>query len=163
MASDVLKVARLQANTELTSQLISLVADPLWSTILGFVAIHELRKRDMIGPVADDVLYAGVIAINTARQPALMELAGKGMSAAAGAAGAAAGAAGAVGAAYAGQKLLARGKGPASLTQALTWAAKGGKPLTVLPPGAMPGDVSPDNYAAAVREGKWWQIWRAKS
>lgn len=153
----------MQAGTELTSQLISLVTDPLWSTILGFVAIHELRKRDMIGPVADDVLYAGVIAINAARQPALMELAGKGMSAAAGAAGAAAGAAGAVGAAYAGQKLLARGKGAASFTKALTLAAKGGETLTVLPPGAMPGDVSPDNYAAAVREGKWWQIWRGKS
>jgi len=48
------------------------------------VAIHELRKRDLIGPFADDILYAGVIAINTARSPALTDLAGKGISAGAG-------------------------------------------------------------------------------
>jgi len=90
-----------------------------------------------------------------------MEFAGKGLSAAAGAAGAAAGAAGTVGAAYAGQKLLARGKGPASLTKALTLASKSGQTLTVLPPGAMPGDTDQKKYSAAVREGKWWQLWRA--
>lgn len=161
MASDAVKIARLSAQTQLQSQVLGLVTDPLWSTIAGFVAIHELRKREMIGPVADDVLYAGVIAINTARQPALMEFAGKGLSAAAGAAGAAAGAAGAVGAAYAGQKLLARGKGPASFTKALALASKSGQTLTVLPPGAMPGDTDPKEYSAAVRQGKWWQIWRA--
>lgn len=161
MASDVLKIARLQARTELSSQALGLLSDPLWSTVLGFVAIHELRKRELIGPVADDVLYAGVIAINTARQPAMMELAGKGMTAAAGAAGAAAGAAGAYGAAKVGQKLIARGKGPASFTKALSLASKSGQTLTVLPPGAMPGDTDPKKYSAAVREGKWWQIWRA--
>lgn len=161
MASDVLKIARLQSRTELTSQALGLLADPLWSTILGFVAIHELRKRELIGPVADDVLYAGVIAINTARQPAMMELAGKGMTAAAGAAGAAAGAAGAYGAAKVGQKLLARGKGPVSFSKAIALAGKSGGTLTVLPPGAMPGDTSQEKYSAAVREGKWWQIWRA--
>lgn len=161
MRNQALKLARLEASTQLTSQAMSLLADPLWSTILGFVAIHELRKRELIGPVADDVLYAGVIAINTARQPAMVELAGRGLSAAAGAAGAAAGAAGAVGAAYAGQKILARGKGPASFTKALSLAAKSGQTLTVLPPGAMPGDTDSKAYAAAVREGKWWQIWRA--
>lgn len=161
MASDALKIARLQARTELTSQVIALATDPLWSTIGGFVAIHELRKNDMIGPVADDVLYAGVIAINTARQPALMDLAGKGISAAAGAAGAAAGAAGAVGAAAVGRQLLARGKGPQSFTKALSLASKSGQTLTVLPPGAMPGDTNQKEYSAAVREGKWWQIWRA--
>lgn len=161
MASDTLKIARLEARTQLTSQAIGLLTDPLWSTVLGFVAIHELRKRDLIGPVADDVLYTGVIAINTARQPALTELAGKGLSAAAGAAGAAAGAAGAVGAAYVGQKLLARGKGPASFSKALTLATKSGQTLTVLPPGAMPGETDQKKYSAAVREGKWWQIWRA--
>jgi hypothetical protein len=133
----------------------------LWSTVLGFVAIHELRKRELIGPVADDVLYAGVIAINTARQPAMMELAGKGMAAAAGAAGAAAGAAGAYAAGKVGQKLVARGKGPVSFSKAIALAGKSGGTLTVLPPGAMPGDTDPEKYSAAVREGKWWQIWRA--
>jgi hypothetical protein len=83
MASDALKIAKLQARTELTSQVIALTTDPLWSTIAGFIAIHELRRANLIGPVADDVLYAGVIAINTARQPALMDLAGKGLSTAA--------------------------------------------------------------------------------
>jgi len=160
MPSEAMKIAKLQARTELTSQAMGLLADPLWSTVLGFVAIHELRKRELIGPVADDVLYAGVIAINTARQPAMMDLAGKGITAAAGAAGAAVGAAGAVGAAYAGQKLLARGKGPQTFAKALSLAAKGGGTLTVLPPGAMPGDTDPKAYDAAIREGKWWQIWR---
>lgn len=79
--SDAVRIAELEARTQLTSQVLSLVADPLWSTIGGFVAVHELRKRNLIGPVADDVLYAGIIAINTARQPALMDLAGKGLSA----------------------------------------------------------------------------------
>lgn len=161
MANEAMKIARLQARTELTSQAMSLLADPLWSTVLGFAVIHELRRRDMIGPVADDVLYAGVIAINTARQPAIMELAGKGISAAAGAVGAAAGAAGAVGAVAVGQKLLARGKGPASFTKALSLASKGTGTLTVLPPGSMPNDTNQKEYSAAVREGKWWQIWRA--
>jgi len=161
MASDTLKISRLQASTELTSQAMSLLADPLWSTVLGFVAIHELRKRDLIGPVADDVLYAGVIAINTARQPAMMELAGKGISVAAGAAGAAAGAAGAYTVGKVGQSLVARGKGPASFTKALSLAGKSGGTLTVLPPGAMPSGESQTKYSAAVREGKWWQIWRA--
>lgn len=160
MASEALKLARLQARTELTSQVIALATDPIWSSIVGFVAIHELRKYDLIGPMADDALYAGVIAINTARQPALVETVGKGISAAAGAAGAAAGAAGAVGAVAVGQKLLARGKGPQSFAKALSLAGKSGGTLTVLPPGAMPGDTSPEKYSAAVREGKWWQIWR---
>lgn len=161
MASDALRIARLQARTELTSQVIALACDPLWSTIIGFCAVHKLRKEDLVGPVADDILYAGIIAINTARQPALMELAGKGISAAAGAVGAAVGAAGAVGSVAVGQKLLARGKGPQSFSKALTLAAKSGDTLTVLPPGAMPGDTDAKKYSAAVREGKWWQIWRA--
>jgi hypothetical protein len=161
MANVVLKIARLEANTQLTSQAMGLLADPLWSTILGFVAIHELRKRELIGPVADDVLYAGVIAINTARQPAIMELAGKGITAASAAAGAAAGAAGAYGAAKVGQKLIARGKGPVSFSKAIALAGKSGGTLTVLPPGAMPGDTDAKEYGAAIREGKWWQIWRA--
>jgi hypothetical protein len=79
MPSDAVKIARLQCSTQLASQALGVVTDPLWSTILGFCAVHELRKREMIGPVADDVLYAGIIAINTARTPALTELAGKGI------------------------------------------------------------------------------------
>lgn len=161
MASEALRIARLQASTELTSQCIALLTDPLWSTIGGFVAIHELRKRELIGPVADDVLYAGVIAINTARQPALQELAGKGLSAF----GAAAGAAGGVGVGAAGvavgKKLLSQGKGAPSFSKAFKLAQKSEGALTVLPPGAMPEETSAKQYGAAVREGKWWQIWRA--
>jgi hypothetical protein len=145
----------------LQSQILALCTDPLWSTIGGFVAIPELRKRELIGPVADDVLYAGVIAINTARQPAMMELAGKGITAAGAAVGGAAGAAGAVGAAAVGRKLLARGKGPQSFSKAFALASKGGQTLTVMPPGVLPGETSDEAYAAAVREGQWWQIWRA--
>jgi len=160
-SSDAVKIARLSAATQLSSQLLGVVTDPLWSSILGFVAVHELRKQDLVGPVADDILYAGIIAINTARQPAIMELAGKGISAAAGAAGAAAGAASAVGTVAVGQKLLAKGKGAESFSKAFALASKGGGTLTVLPPGAMPGDTNQKKYSAAVREGKWWQIWRA--
>lgn len=159
-----LKIAELQCRTQLTSQALSLVVDPLWSTIAGFVAIHELRKQELIGPVADDILYMGVIAINTARQPQLMDLAGKGLSVVSTAAGAAAGAATALGAAKVGSKLLSKGKGTTSFTRALSLASKGGQTLTVLPPGSLPGDpLAPDEdkYSAAVREGKWWQIWRA--
>lgn len=161
MASEALRIARLQASTELTSQAMALLTDPLWSTVLGFVAVHELRKRELIGPVADDVLYTGIIAINTARQPAMMELAGKGITAGAAAAGAAVGAGTAYAAGKLGQKLVARGKGPVSFSKAIALAGKSGGTLTVLPPGAMPGDTSPEKYSAAVREGKWWQIWRA--
>ena len=161
MPNEAMKIARLQARTELTSQAMSLLADPLWSTVLAFVAIHELRRRDMIGPVADDVLYAGVVAINTARQPAIMELAGKGISAAASAAGAAAGAAGAVGTVAVAQKLLAKGKGTESFSKALALASKGGGTLTVLPPVAMPSGSNQKEYSTAMDEGKWWQIWRA--
>ena len=161
MTSDAVKIARLSCATQLTSQILALATDPMWSTIGGFVVIHELRKKDMVGPVADDLLYTGVIAINTARQPEVMEWAGNGMSAAASAAGAAIGAAGAVGAAAVGRKLLARGKGKISFSKAIARAAKGGETLTVLPPGAMPGDTSQTKYSAAVREGKWWQIWKA--
>jgi len=67
MASDAVRIARLSASTQLTSQALGVVTDPLWSTILGFVVVHELRKQDLVGPVADDLLYAGLIAINCAR------------------------------------------------------------------------------------------------
>lgn len=123
-SSEALKIARLQCRTQLTSQALGVITDPLWSTILGFVAVHELRKQNLVGPVADDILYAGIIAINAARTPGLQDLAGKGIDTAgmlgagalglvagkaAGAGGAAAGAGGAAAGAAAAQKgLLAR-------------------------------------------------------
>jgi hypothetical protein len=117
--SDVLRIAELEARTQLTSQVIGLVADPLWSTILGFVAIHELRKRNLIGPVADDILYAGVIAINTARTPALTDLAGKGLGTLATIGVGAASAAGTVGAGYVAKKgitaVASKGSGGAAV------------------------------------------------
>ena len=76
MASDAVKIARLSAATQLTSQVLAITTDPLWSTVLGFVAVHELRKNDLVGPVADDILYAGMIAINTARTPGLAGMVG---------------------------------------------------------------------------------------
>lgn len=79
--SEALKIARLQCSTQLASQVLGIVTDPLWSTILGFAAVHELRKKDLVGPVADDLLYAGIIAVNTARSPGLQDLAGKGIDA----------------------------------------------------------------------------------
>jgi len=80
MSNTALKIAKLQCETQLQSQVLGFVTDPLWSTILGFVAVHELRKRDLVGPVADDILYAGIIAVNTARTPGLADLAGKGLN-----------------------------------------------------------------------------------
>jgi hypothetical protein len=79
--SEARKIAELQCKTQLESQALGILSDPLWSTILGFVAVHELRKRDLVGPVADDLLYAGIIAVNAARQPGLQDLAGKGIEA----------------------------------------------------------------------------------
>jgi len=123
--SDAVRIAKISARTQLRSQVVGIVTDPVWSTIAGFVAIHELRKHDMIGPVADDVLYAGLITINASRiiggsnlagsnlVPSLIESAGAGAiagklaggaagAAGAGAAGAGAGAAGAAGTGLAG-------------------------------------------------------------
>jgi len=159
--SDILRIAELEARTGITSQVIALLTDPLWSTIAGFVAIHELRKRELIGPVADDILYAGCIAINTARTPALMDIAGKGISAAAAAAGAAGGAATAYGAGKLGQKLLAKGQGPRSFSKAFALAQKSGGTLTVIPPGALPEAGKMEEFKQALEEGEWWQIWRA--
>lgn len=114
MESDYVKVAKLEARTQLQSQVLSLVADPLWSSILGFVAVHELRKKGMIGPVADDVLYAGIIAINTGRSPGLTDLAGKGISAAGAALAGGAAAVGTVGTVAAGKAVLSRVGGRAA-------------------------------------------------
>jgi hypothetical protein len=164
MTSDALKIARLQARTELTSQILGLASDPLWSTIAGFVTVHELRKRDLVGPVADDILYAGIIAINTARQPALMDLAGKGLSALSTGVAAAGGTVAAAAALKGGQKLLSKGKGDASFAKALGAAGASGGTFTVLPPGTVPSSETAKNeeeYGAAVRAGKWWQVWKA--
>jgi hypothetical protein len=50
---------------------VGLLTDPLWSTVLGFVAVHELKQAKLIGPVAEDVLYAGIITVNAARTPGI--------------------------------------------------------------------------------------------
>lgn len=104
MASEAYKLAQLEARTQLASQVLGLLQDPIWSTIGGFVAIHELRRRNLIGPVADDVLYAGLITINAARTPGITDLAGKGISAAGAIAAGAIGAAGTIGAGLAVKK-----------------------------------------------------------
>ena len=61
------QAAQIEMQRELMRSCTQVLCDPLWSSVLGFAAVHALRKADMIGPVADDILYAGVIAINTAR------------------------------------------------------------------------------------------------
>ncbi len=139
--SEALKIAEISSRTQLTSQAMSLLQDPLWSTIAGFVLVNALRKRDLVGPVADDVLYAGIIAINTARQPALMDLAGRGLElAVAGIAGAAGGAIAARGPAGPITKISRGGKVLVGKTKQLplelqTLAATGST-LTLIPPGA---------------------------
>lgn len=65
--SDAVRVAEIQASSETGRQVVTVLTDPLWSSVLGFVAVHELRRADLVGPVADDFLYAGIIAINTNR------------------------------------------------------------------------------------------------
>jgi len=77
--SEARKIAELQCRTQLESQALGILSDPLWSTVLGFVAVHELRKRDLVGPIADDILYAGIITVNAARQATIQDLPGKGM------------------------------------------------------------------------------------
>lgn len=67
MRSEAITLAQIQSRTKLQSQALGLLADPLWSSILGFVAVHELRKHDLIGPIGDDLLYGGIIAVNTTR------------------------------------------------------------------------------------------------
>lgn len=65
--SDAVRLAEIRAQSELWHDARAVVTDPLWSSILGFILIHEARKANLVGPVADDMLYAGVIAINTTR------------------------------------------------------------------------------------------------
>jgi len=65
--ADSVKIAEIEARTKLWSDVRTVLTDPLWSSILGFVVIHEARRANLVGPVADDLLYTGVIAINTTR------------------------------------------------------------------------------------------------
>jgi len=137
MKSDTLKIAELSCRTQLSSQLLGVACDPLWSTILGFVAVHELRKQDLVGPVADDILYAGIIAVNTARTPGLTDLAGKGMSLISEVGTAAVGA----GAALAGAKLLP--KAGWSITAGAKLLPKAGKSITAVAEGSTSTAIGP--------------------
>ena len=68
------QAAVLQLQRDALRDLTQVVTDPLWSSILGFVAVHELRQANLVGPVADDMLYGGIIAINTARSGVAREV-----------------------------------------------------------------------------------------
>ena len=67
MKSDAVRIAEIQERQAFTHGALAVLCDPLWSSILGFILIHEARKNDLVGPRADDALYLGVIAINTTR------------------------------------------------------------------------------------------------
>lgn len=61
------QAATIQLQRDLIRSATTVVTDPLWSSILGFAAVHELRQANLVGPVADDLLYSGIVAINTTR------------------------------------------------------------------------------------------------
>lgn len=61
------KLARIAQERELARDVVNVLCDPLWSSVLGFIIVHEARQANLVGPVADDILYGGIIAINTAR------------------------------------------------------------------------------------------------
>lgn len=65
--SEAVRIAEIQRDRAMWADVRAVVTDPLWSSVLGFIVIHEARKANLVGPVADDILYAGVIAINSAR------------------------------------------------------------------------------------------------
>lgn len=65
--TEAVRLAEIHARSELWKDTRAVLTDPLWSSILGFIVIHEARRANLVGPVADDLLYGGVIAINTAR------------------------------------------------------------------------------------------------
>jgi hypothetical protein len=65
--SEAVRIAEIKSHSEMIHDVRDVLTDPLWSSVLGFIVIHEARKADLVGPVADDLLYAGVIAINTTR------------------------------------------------------------------------------------------------
>lgn len=60
-------MAEIQAQADLVRQVAGVLCDPLWSSVLGFIVVHEARQANLVGPVADDMLYAGIIAINSTR------------------------------------------------------------------------------------------------
>lgn len=68
------QAAQLQLQRDLLRDVTQVLTDPLWSSVLGFVAVHELRQANLVGPVADDMLYGGIIAINTARSGVAREV-----------------------------------------------------------------------------------------
>ena len=71
-----LALAEIEARRELLREGARVLCDPLWSSILGFIAVHEARQANLVGPVADDVLYSGIIAVNSARAGLVHEAAG---------------------------------------------------------------------------------------
>jgi len=153
--SEAYKIAKLQCETQLTSQVLAIATDPLWSTIAGFAAVHKLRKEDYVGPVADDILYAGIIAINTARQPALMDLAGKLSESLLPAAVAGAGGA------WATSKLLNTALAAAGGTTLATVAAKNAKVLRLAPVVTVAKVALPVAAAAAISVTAYDQIVKA--
>jgi hypothetical protein len=70
------ELARIQAGRDLAKDATLVLCDPLWSSVLGFVVVHEARKANLVGPVADDLLYAGIISINASRAGLVKEAAG---------------------------------------------------------------------------------------
>jgi len=167
MKSDAVRIAQLSARTQLQSQCLNLLIDPLWSTIAGFVVVASLSKHEMlpkikVGPwdIADEALLAGIIAINTARTPGLLDLAGKGLGAIGSAVGTGMAVAGGVVAGGVASKVIpaipklaAKGQGQVktavgnvraltSTTGTLTLLP----PLDVVPP---PKELAASGYAAA--------------
>ena len=65
--SEAVKLAQIQSRDKTIHEAAKVLCDPLWSSILGFVVVHEARKANLVGPVADDLLYAGIITINATR------------------------------------------------------------------------------------------------
>ena len=65
--SEAVRIAEIAREREMWHDVIKVLTDPLWSSVLGFIVIHEARRANLVGPVADDILYAGVITINGAR------------------------------------------------------------------------------------------------
>ena len=74
--SEAVRVAEIAARADAFREVTKLLADPLWSSVLGFIVVHEARKHNLVGPVADDLLYGGIIAINTERSGVAHEAAG---------------------------------------------------------------------------------------
>ena len=71
--SEAVRIAQIQSRDKTIHEVANVLCDPLWSSILGFVVVHEARKADLVGPVADDLLYAGIITINSARAGIITE------------------------------------------------------------------------------------------